>query len=117
MPPMHRRLLLTAALACCPASRVLAQADAPRPRHKVSAGELHKALSSRFPVRFDFGGLLDLQVSAARLLLLLGLLTVAGTSSVPAPATPCAAASRRSVTAGVVFGVSKRIRMALTRRE
>lgn len=70
MATMDRRLLLTAALACCPATRLLAQPDAPRPRHKVSAGELHKALSSRFPVRFDFGGLLDLQVSAPRLLLL-----------------------------------------------
>lgn len=66
---MDRRLLISA-LACWPATRLLAQDDAPRPRHKISAAELHKALSARFPVRLGLGGLLELQVSAPRLLLL-----------------------------------------------
>lgn len=68
---MHRRLLLTTlALACWPAAPLLAQADAPGPRHKISAGQLHSALSARFPVRLVIGGLLTLQVNAPRLLLL-----------------------------------------------
>lgn len=66
---MHRRLLLSA-LACWPAARLLAQDGEPRPRHKISAAELHKALSARFPVRFQLAGLLELQVSAPALLLL-----------------------------------------------
>lgn len=66
---MHRRRILTA-LACCWASaRLLANDEVPRPRHKISAGELYKALSSRFPIRLGLGGLLELQVSAPRLLL------------------------------------------------
>ena len=67
---MHRRTALAAALACWPSWRLLAQEEAPRPRHKVSAGELYEALSRRFPVRLGVAGLLDLQVSAPRLLLL-----------------------------------------------
>jgi hypothetical protein len=66
---MRRRLLLTA-LACWPATRVLAQDDAGRPRHKISARELHDALSARFPVRLGITGLLDMRISAPRLLLL-----------------------------------------------
>lgn len=66
---MDRRLLL-AALACWPAAALPAQHEAPRPRHKVSAGELYKVLSARFPLRLGFGGILELQVSAPRLLLL-----------------------------------------------
>lgn len=66
---MHRRLLLTA-LACWPAVPLLAADEAPRPRHKISAGQLHDALSARFPVRFGLAGLLALQVSAPRLHLL-----------------------------------------------
>jgi hypothetical protein len=65
---MKRRLLITA-LACCPAARLLAQAD-DRPHYKVSAGQLHEALSARFPVRFGMPGLLELQVSAPELLML-----------------------------------------------
>lgn len=70
MVDMDRRHLLTA-LACWPAQRVLAQDEEPRrPRHKVSAAELHKALSSRFPVRTGLAGVLDLQVTAPGLLLM-----------------------------------------------
>jgi hypothetical protein len=65
---MDRRLLL-AALACWPAAALLAPDEAARPRHKVSAGELYKVLSARFPLRLGFGGILELQVSAPRLLL------------------------------------------------
>ncbi|MCD6076927.1 MAG: hypothetical protein K0R89_865 [Ramlibacter sp.] len=66
---MHRRLLI-AALACLPVARALAQADAARPRHKIHARELHHALSARFPVRFGVTGIVDLRISAPRLLLL-----------------------------------------------
>lgn len=66
---MDRRLIITA-LAAWPAARLLGQEQAARPRHKISAGELHDALSAWFPVRFALGGLLELQVSAPRLLLL-----------------------------------------------
>lgn len=66
---MQRRLLITA-LACWPAARALAQDDAARPRHKISAAELHDALSARFPVRFGVTGLVDLRISAPRLLLM-----------------------------------------------
>jgi hypothetical protein len=66
---MDRRLLLTA-LACCPTGLLFAQEEAPGPRHKISAAQLHGALSARFPVRLVVGGLLALQVSAPRLLLL-----------------------------------------------
>lgn len=63
---MQRRLMI-AALACWPASFLLAQAGTPRPRHKISAAELHESLSARFPVRVGLGGLLELQISAPRL--------------------------------------------------
>ena len=67
---MHRRLLLSA-LACWPLTRALAQQEASgRPQHKISARELHDALSARFPVRFGVTGLVDLRISAPRLLLL-----------------------------------------------
>lgn len=66
---MKRRLFVTA-LACWPACGALAGDDPPRPRHRISAGQLHQALSARFPVRFGLGGLLELQVSAPRLHLL-----------------------------------------------
>ena len=66
---MHRRLLISA-LACWPTARLLAQEGEPRPRHKISAAQLHQALSARFPVRFSLPGLLELQVSAPALLLL-----------------------------------------------
>src|SRR4051812_4792171 len=65
---MHRRLLITA-LACCPAARLLAQAD-DSPHYKVSAGQLHEAMSARFPVRLGVPGLLEVQVSALGLLML-----------------------------------------------
>lgn len=63
---MDRRLLV-AALACFPAAGLFAQEEQPRPRHKVSAAELHKALSARFPLRMGVAGLLELQVSAPQL--------------------------------------------------
>lgn len=66
---MHRRLMITA-LAGWPAGRLLAQAGSPRPRHKISAGQLHKALSARFPVRIGVGGLVEVEVSAPSLLLM-----------------------------------------------
>ena len=49
---------------------MLANDENPRPRHKVGAGELYKALAARFPVRFGLGALLELRISASRLLLL-----------------------------------------------
>jgi hypothetical protein len=66
---MDRRLLVTA-LACWPFAGLLAEEDAPRPRHRISAGQLYEALSARFPLRFGLAGLLQLQVNAQRLLLL-----------------------------------------------
>lgn len=68
--PMHRRLALFAVLAACPAASLLASEAQPRPRHKVSAATLFEALSKRFPVRGGLAGLLEVQVSAPRLLLL-----------------------------------------------
>jgi hypothetical protein len=65
---MNRRLLLSA-LACWPGARLLAQ-DEGKPRHKISAAELQKAMSARFPLRFALGGLVELKVSAPSLLLL-----------------------------------------------
>lgn len=64
---MKRRSLL-AAIVLAPAA-VLAQ-PTPKPRHKVSAAQLHQMLSARFPVRFAMGGFFQLQVSAPALLLL-----------------------------------------------
>lgn len=66
---MDRRLLVRA-LACWPFAPLLAQDEEPRPRHKISARELHEALSARFPVRFGLAGVLQLEVSAPSLLLL-----------------------------------------------
>ena len=66
---MRRRLLLTA-LACWPAQQAFAQAGAQRPRHKMSAAQLHQALSARFPVRARLAGVLALEIGAPRLLLL-----------------------------------------------
>lgn len=66
---MKRRLLI-AAFSAWPLAGALAQDDAGRPRHKIPARELHDALSARFPVRFGITGLVDMRVSAPRLLLL-----------------------------------------------
>jgi hypothetical protein len=66
---MDRRLVI-AALACWPGALVLAQQEERRPTHRISAAELHKALSARFPVRLGLAGLLELDVSAPGLLLL-----------------------------------------------
>lgn len=67
---MHRRLALLAAFAAWPATRLFADDAQPRPRHRISAGTLFEALSRRFPLRMGLPGLLDVQVSAPRLLLL-----------------------------------------------
>lgn len=66
--PMHRRLFTAAACAWA-GSRALAQ-EARQPRQKISAGELFRALSARFPLRLSLAGLLQLQVDAAGLLLM-----------------------------------------------
>lgn len=66
---MQRRRVL-ATLAGWPAAQLLAAEEGGRPRHKVSAGELHAALAKRFPLRFGVPGLLDVEVDAAGLLLL-----------------------------------------------
>lgn len=56
------------AFASWPAARLLAGEQ--RPRHRISAGELHQSLSSRFPVQLGAGRLLSVTVSAPNLLLL-----------------------------------------------
>jgi hypothetical protein len=67
---MHRRHLICLA-ACWPAASLFAQEpDEPRPHYKISAGELHAALSKKFPLRFALAGLFELTVDAASLLLL-----------------------------------------------
>ncbi|CAA9397565.1 MAG: hypothetical protein AVDCRST_MAG51-709 [uncultured Ramlibacter sp.] len=58
---------MVTALACWPAAHVLAEQDNPRPRHKVSAGELHRALSARFPLRFGIPGMVEMRISAPSL--------------------------------------------------
>ena len=70
MGRMERRHVLLTFLAGWPLARVLAGEDAPRPRHKISAATLFEALSRRFPVRLGMAGLLEVEVSAPRLLLL-----------------------------------------------
>lgn len=66
---MDRRLIITA-LACWPAGRLLAQDGSAQPRHKISAAQLHEALSARFPVRVGMGGLAEVEISAPSLLLM-----------------------------------------------
>jgi hypothetical protein len=68
-PTMDRRLLICAA-ACWPAVRLRAQDEEGRPHYRISAAQLFEALSARFPLRFGVAGLLQLEVSAPRLLLL-----------------------------------------------
>lgn len=65
---MYRRSLL--AVLSLLAQPLLHAQPAPQPRHKVSAAQLHEALSARFPLRLDLGGWAGLQVSAPALLLL-----------------------------------------------
>lgn len=64
---MRRRLLF--ALLAAPAFAG-AQEGSPRPSHKVSAAQLYKALSARFPMSWRARGLVELRVDATRLLLL-----------------------------------------------
>jgi hypothetical protein len=63
-----RRRQIVAALALC-ATACAAQQPPARPRHKITAGELYEALSSRFPVRRGLAGMLALEISATQLLL------------------------------------------------
>lgn len=90
-PMMDRRLFICMlAGAVRPAA---ADDEAARPRHKISAATLHDALSSRFPLALDLAGLLKLQVSAPRLLLLparnrLGATLLARVSGPQVPPTP-----------------------------
>lgn len=64
---MDRRAFV-AALACWTSIPLLAHAQ--QPRYKLSAAQLHEALSERFPVRFGIPGMAQLEVSAPELLLL-----------------------------------------------
>jgi len=57
-------------LALAPVGVLLAQDMEGTPRHKVSAAQLHAALSQRFPVRFGIEDLFALEVGSPRLLLL-----------------------------------------------
>lgn len=66
---MNRRLFALL-LAHWPAAGLLAADAAPRPRHKISAGELHAALAARFPLRFGLAGWLQVRATDAGLLLL-----------------------------------------------
>jgi hypothetical protein len=61
-----RRVLLAALLAW-PATAVWSQEAAQRPRHKISAAQLHEALSARFPVQLGVEGLIRLEISAPSL--------------------------------------------------
>lgn len=58
------------ALALAPMGVLLAQDLEGTPRHKISAAQLHAALSQRFPVRFGIENLFALQVGSPRLHLL-----------------------------------------------
>jgi hypothetical protein len=64
-----RRLIL-AALAACAAGPLLANDESARPRHKISEAQLRNALAAKFPLRLGLAGLLELHISAPRLLLL-----------------------------------------------
>ncbi|MBL0420611.1 DUF1439 domain-containing protein [Ramlibacter sp. AW1] len=66
---MQRRQFLLAWVAIVPAACLHAQDDSPRPRLRVSAQRLHAMLSQRFPVGAGVPGLLQVRVSAPRLLL------------------------------------------------
>ncbi len=66
---MHRRFLLNA-LACLPAARAFAQEDATRPRMKISADTLRRAIAARFPLDAGIPGVLQLRVSAPVLTLM-----------------------------------------------
>jgi hypothetical protein len=67
---VKRRCWLSFATLLLGVASVPAQEGPARPRHKVSAARLHRALSARFPLRLTAGGLLDLHVEAPALLLL-----------------------------------------------
>jgi hypothetical protein len=64
------RRLIIAALAACVAGPLWANDEAARPRHKISEAQLRNALAAKFPVRLGLVGLLEVQISAPRLLLL-----------------------------------------------
>lgn len=64
---MQRRVLLASLLA---PFALPAQEPPARPSLKVSAAQIHKALSARFPVRWAVPGLVELAADAPQLLLL-----------------------------------------------
>ncbi|HET8745946.1 MAG TPA: DUF1439 domain-containing protein [Ramlibacter sp.] len=66
---MNRRFAL-AWLACWPTRGLLAQEMPAGPRQKISAARLYEALSARFPLRLAIAPVLQVQISAPRLLLL-----------------------------------------------
>ena len=61
---------MLSALALAPIGPLLAQEMEGTPRHKVSAAQLHRALSERFPIRIGIEDLFALQVGSPRLHLL-----------------------------------------------
>jgi hypothetical protein len=70
MQTTMRRRSMIAGFASWPVQRLLAQEPPQRPQYKVSAAQLFDAMSARFPIRLGLAGVLQLQVSAPRLLLL-----------------------------------------------
>jgi len=66
---MQRRILLSAVV-CWPAALLAAQEEDTRPRIRISAAQLYEAMARRFPQRFGLPGVVELEVSAPRLLLL-----------------------------------------------
>jgi len=66
---MDRRIFLCAAT-CCAIARVAAQEEEARPRIRISAAQLYDAMAKRFPQRFGLPGVVEIEVSAPRLLLL-----------------------------------------------
>ena len=61
---------MLSALALAPIGRLLAQEMEGTPRHKVSAAQLHRALSERFPLKFGIENVFALEVGSPRLHLL-----------------------------------------------
>lgn len=68
---MNRRRLL-AGIAGWSATGALAQDDAPRPRQRISARELDRALADRFPLVLGLPGVFDARLDVPRLRLMPG---------------------------------------------
>jgi hypothetical protein len=86
---MDRRFLLIA-LACSPGARLFAQ-DAARPRMKISADTLRRAVEQRFPLDAGIPGVLQLRVSAPVLALVPASQQVAATFALELAGTQVAA--------------------------